>query len=300
LAADPSDVPYQIARQPEGWRATFFAMASPCEVHVATDSFDIANRAAAAVAAEALRIEQKYSRYRDDSIVSRINASAGEWVSIDAETSNLFTYANELFRLSDGKFDITSGVLRRVWRFDGSDRLPGQRSIDEIRQFIGWNRVDFVGDRIRLEAGMEIDFGGIGKEYAVDRAGLLAQQIAPHCLINFGGDLVATGTAVSQHHWKVAIEDPDKAGRSPAWIDLVRGALATSGDSQRFLQRNGRRYSHILNPLTGWPVEDAPRSVTVSAATCTLAGMTATFAMLQGRNAESFLESEGFEYWCLR
>jgi thiamine biosynthesis lipoprotein len=275
-------------------------MASPCEVHVAEDSFDLANRTAQVVVAEARRIERKFSRYRDDSIVSEINNRAGQPVRLDAETSRLLAYADQLFELSEGRFDITSGVLRRVWRFDGSDRLPTQKAIDALRRYIGWSRVAFDGEQIRLESGMEIDLGGIGKEYAVDRAGQLAQQIAPHCLVNFGGDLVATGTAVSRHHWQVAVDSPQKDGKLPARIDLVRGALATSGDSERFLMKAGRRYSHILNPLTGWPVEDAPRSVTVAAATCTLAGMTATFAMLHGADAEHFLENEGFEFWCLR
>jgi len=275
-------------------------MASPCEVLIADDTLGVARQVADAVVAEARRIEQKFSRYRDDSVIGTINRRAGEPVAVDEETARLLVYADKLFDLSGGKFDITSGVLRRVWRFDGSDRLPDQRSIDAVRRFIGWQRVDFDGGQIRLEPGMEVDLGGIGKEYAVDRAGLLAQSITPHCLINFGGDLVATATSVSRHRWSVAIEHPEVDGKPPVHIELVRGGIATSGDSQRFLLRNGKRYSHILNPLTGWPVENAPRSVTVAAPSCTLAGMTATFAMLHGGDAERYLETEGFEFWCLR
>jgi len=289
-----------MTRQPEGWRACFRAMASPCEVHVATQSEDTATRVAEIVSTEAHRIERKFSRYRTDSVVGSINRSGGRWVYVDEETSKLLEYADRLYELSEGRFDITSGVLRQVWRFDGSDRLPDGKAVESVRSAIGWDKVRFENGRIRLEPGMEIDLGGIGKEYAVDRAGMLAQQVAPHCLINFGGDLVATATPVSQHRWRVAVEHPDSNGKSPVQIDLVRGAIATSGDSRRYLLRNGKRYSHILNPLTGWPVEDAPRSVTVAAPNCTLAGMTATFAMLQGGGAEQFLENEGFEYWCMR
>lgn len=261
---------------------------------------DVATAVADAVAAEARRIERKFSRYRADSVVSTINRQAGRWVCLDEETSQLLAYAARLHELSGGKFDITSGVLRKVWRFDGSDRVPDQRSIDRILESVGWERVEFDGARIRLQPGMEIDLGGIGKEYAVDRAALLAQKSAPHCLINFGGDLVVTGTAISEHRWRVAVEHPEADGEPPVHIELIRGALATSGDAQRFLLRNGKRYGHILDPLTGWPVENAPRSITVAAPNCTLAGMTATFAMLHGAEAERFLDAEGFEYWCLR
>ena len=275
-------------------------MASPCEVHVADPSRKTAQNVVDAVITETRRIEKKYSRYRSDSITSAINTADGRWTAIDAETANLLEYADKLFNLSNGRFDITSGVLRQVWKFDGSDRVPSQSAIENIRRLIGWQRVQLQAQRIRLEPGMEIDFGGIGKEYAVDRAGLIAQRIAPQCMINFGGDLVATGTAVSAHSWHVAVENPAAETSPKTHIELIRGAIATSGDSQRFLLKNGTRYSHILNPLTGWPVVNAARSITVSAATCTLAGMLATFAMLHGADAEAFLDRENVEYWCIR
>ena len=156
-------------------------MASPCEVLIADDTLEVARNVANVVVTEALRIEQKFSRYRDDSVIGTINRCAGEWVAVDEETSRLLVYADKLFELSGGKFDITSGVLRRVWRFDGSDRLPDQRSIDAVRALIGWQRVDFDGRRIRLEPRMEIDLGGIGKEYAVD---CVVQLAAPHGIAN--------------------------------------------------------------------------------------------------------------------
>jgi len=89
-------------------------------------------------------------------------------------------------------------------------------------------------------------------------------------------------------------------GRAQKLIRLKTGALATSGDSRRYLLKNGKRYGHILNPLTGWPIEDAPRSITVAADTCTQAGMLATLAMLCGAEAEVFLERQDTQYWCLR
>ena len=151
-----------------------------------------------------------------------------------------------------------------------------------------------------MPTGMEIDLGGIGKEYAVDRCveALRACLDAPG-LVNFGGDLAVTGPPQLRDAWRVAVEGdaPDRADRL---IDLRQGALATSGDARRFLQRGGVRYGHILDPTTGWPVRDAPHSVTVAADTCTQAGMLSTFAMLKGQGAEAFLDEQGVRYWCRR
>ena len=151
-------------------------------------------------------------------------------------------------------------------------------------------------------AGMELDLGGIGKEYAVDRcARLLIEYTHVNALINFGGDIYVTGPRRDGRPWHVAIEqlrnDPQA---DTTVVQLLRGGIATSGDAHRFLLKDGIRYSHILDPRTGWPVRDAPRSVTVVANTCTEAGMLATFAMLQGNDAEAFLEQQQVMYWCLR
>lgn len=199
---------------------------------------------------------------------------------------------------------MTSGALRRVWRFDGSDRLPSDAAVQEVRRHLGWPRVSWDGKRIRLQPGMEIDLGGIGKEYAADRAAGLVEGISKaSCLVNLGGDLVVTRPRREHEPWLVGIESPD----ANAWVPLATrqirlfaGALATSGDTKRFLLKDGVRYGHILDPTTGWPVKEAPRSVTVAAGTCLDAGMLATFAMLQGRDAEAFLEAQGVRHWVLR
>lgn len=151
-----------------------------------------------------------------------------------------------------------------------------------------------------MPAQMEIDLGGIGKEYAVDRCGaLVRKQGGDPCLVNFGGDLVATAAPTRRSTWKVAVEgeEPDLPDRI---IDLKQGALATSGDARRFLSKDGVRYGHILDPTTGWPVPDAPRSVTVAADTCVQAGMLSTLAMLRGAAAETFLETQNVGFWCRR
>lgn len=276
-------------------------MATPCETRLESDDENLALVVGQAVETEARRIEQKFSRYLNDSVIGQINACSGKPVTVDAETAHLLDFAAHCFAISDGMFDITSGVLRRIWKFDGSDRVPPPDKIATLRRQIGWQKVFWNPPIITLPAGMEIDFGGLAKEYAVDRALNAARALtAQPVLVNFGGDLCVSGPRSSGARWKVAIESLENEKRAAGLLELAGGAIATSGDARRFLLKNGVRYSHILNPRTGKPVVNAPRSVTVAAATCVAAGMTATMAVLQGRRAEAFLKREGMRAWCIR
>lgn len=280
----------------------FGAMASPCEILVETANADEARHLSELAAAEAWRVEDKFSRYAKDNIVARINSAAGQAIDVDSETASLLDFGNTLYELSDGRFDITSGVLREVWTFDGSDRLPARAAVEHVLRRVGWHRVDWQSPTLRMESGMEIDFGGIGKEYVVDRiAQVLRDASSSSALVNFGGDLAVTRPPTERHGWQVGIESVSAQG-PPAEkvIELRAGALATSGDARRFLLRDGIRYSHILDPRSGWPVKRAPRSITVAADTCTQAGMLSTLAMLEGANAELFLRAEGVRHWCRR
>ena len=268
----------------------------------------LAQAVASAVAACARQIEQKYSRYRDDNIVARINSTAGQPVEVDEETARLLDFAELAWRMSDGKFDITSGVLRRAWKFDGESRAPDAGQIRELMQLVGWSRVVWRRPMLTLQPGMEIDFGGIGKEYAVDQALAAAMHLtAEPVLVNFGGDLAVSGKCRDGRPWRVGIESiaaaDFAANRQPQaskMIELSAGALATSGDTYRFVQQAGERRPHILDPRTGEPVRGAPGSVTVAAPTCTQAGLWCTLAMLEGKAAETFLEREGVRYWVQR
>lgn len=283
-------------------KGQFSAMASPCEVLVDSDDIVAAEHLTSLVADEAWRIEDKFSRYLTGNIIDRINTAGGEGVEVDDETAQLIDFSVTLNELSDGKFDITSGVLRRVWHFDGSNKVPTRDAIIAVMEHIGWHRVDWTSPLLTMAAGMEIDLGGIGKEYAVDRcAGLLRNATNDACLINFGGDLVATGKPTRRAGWKVGIEALNAQKReSDRLVNLVTGGLATSGDARRFLIHDGIRLSHILDPTTGWPVPDAPRSITVAADSCTQAGMLSTLGMLEGAQAEAFLGAQGVQFWCNR
>jgi FAD:protein FMN transferase len=301
-------------------------MASPCEVHIELRSRKRARQLLELACREAWRIERLFSRYRDDNIVHRINTSGGKPVVVDAETARLLDFANECFELSDGLFDVTSGVLRKAWHFDGSDRVPGRAQVEALLEHIGWQHTRWENPAFTLPVGMQIDFGGIGKEYAVDRTvAILREHCSNAFMVNYGGDLHAAAPPLSSGAWSVGIEAvcrpsaarpiaarPNAAQPNAAQpiaaqptealktVQLHRGALTTSGDARRYLLRDGVRYGHVLNPLTGWPVENAPASVTVAGNTCIEAGVLSTLAILQGANAETFLDEQGVTYWCQR
>lgn len=280
----------------------FDAMASPCEILIESEDGGLAAHLTRTAATEAWRIEDKFSRYIPGNIVGRINTSGGKPVEVDSETGALLDFAAKLYDLSDGRFDITSGVLREVWTFDGGDRVPDREAVNNVLRRVGWRRLSWRPPTLELQPGMEIDLGGIGKEYAVDRvAGMLSEASSCSVLVNFGGDLAVTRHPQKRRAWRVGIEAVSStSGHGETVLEIRSGALATSGDARRFLLRDGRRYSHILDPRSGWPVEGAPRSVTVAADTCTQAGMLSTLAMLEGYDAETFLDGEGVRYWCRR
>ena len=290
-----------LTRSGDDFLCQFQAMATPCEVRIETRDRELAGKAAQAAMAVARRIEDKFSRYRDDSVIGRINRAGGQSVAVDKETARLLDFAAHCFELSDGLFDITSGVLRRAWTFDGSANLPEASRVEALRNLVGWKKVTWRKPYFTLPEGMEIDFGGLAKEYAVDRALAEARMVASApMLVNFGGDLAVSGPRGNGQRWHVAIASVDSEQQMAAMLDLGQGGLATSGDARRYLLKDGVRYSHILDPRTCWPVTDAPRSVTVAAASCVEAGLTATLAMLHGSGAEKFLKQEGMRAWCIR
>lgn len=275
-------------------------MGSPCELVCETRKRSEALELAMRAAAEAWRIEDKFSRYLPGNIVDQINAANGTSVVVDEETADLLDFSVTLYELSERRFDITSGVLRRAWHFDGSDRLPEKLEVEALLRKVGWHRVEWQRPLLQLQAGMEIDLGGIGKEYAVDRCtSLLREEGSSPCLVNFGGDLAVSGRPRQRSCWKVAVESHDAAAPDRV-IELREGAIATSGDARRFLAKNGVRYGHILDPLTGWPVPDAPGSITVAADSCVQAGMLSTLGMLKGAEAEAFLKAQDVVFWCRR
>ncbi|HYE41732.1 MAG TPA: FAD:protein FMN transferase, partial [Ramlibacter sp.] len=204
------------------YRIAFTAMASECEVMLAAGDEDAARALAGRGIDEVRRIEAAYSRYRADSIVSRINAAAGHAdVATDAETDALLDYAGALHASSGGMFDITSGVLRRAWNFR-AQRVPSREELAPLLALTGWDKVVRSPGRVRLALpGMELDFGGFGKEYAADRAAMLLHMAgARHGYVNLGGDLRVVGPQPDGSPWRIAIRHPRDPEAIAASIDV--------------------------------------------------------------------------------
>jgi thiamine biosynthesis lipoprotein len=231
------------------FRFTFRAMAAENEFQLVAADEATARRIADLAIADVRRIETKYSRYRDDSITTRINRAAGkEPVALDSETAALLHYADQCHRLSGGLFDVTSGVLRRVWDFKRKPpQLPGRNALAATVALVNWSSVEWSPNAIRLpRAGMEIDFGGIGKEYAADRAATICLESGVrHGLVDLAGDVRALGPQESGAPWRVGISHPRHPGKVIAYVELAGGAIATSGDYERFFEVDGKRYCHM-------------------------------------------------------
>jgi len=279
-------------------RFHFKAMGCPCSLQLHAASAREARRLAAAARGEIARLERKYSRYRADSLVSRINASAGDGrgVRVDVETAALLDYADTCHAQSGGRFDVTSGILRRAWDF-ASGRLPEAGAIEALLPRVGWSKLRWERPRLALpEAGMEIDLGGYVKEYAADRASALLRAAGCHAgLVDLGGDLAIVGPHPDGGPWIVGVRDAAHPERAAARIPVHAGGVATSGDYERCLVVDGVRYGHVLDPRSGWPVAGLA-SVTVLAPHCLVAGSAATIALLHGEGASSWLDELGLPH----
>jgi thiamine biosynthesis lipoprotein len=280
------------------FRYTFRAMACDNVIEFFAPASTLADASAQAAIDEVLRIEAKFSRYRDESVVSAINASAGVApVAIDTETSHLLDYASICFEQSAGLFDITSGILRRAWNFN-EKQPPSRAAIEPLLPLIGWRQVIRDAEHVYLpRAGMEIDFGGFGKEYAVDRAAAMLLSFGVrHAFVSLGGDVTVTGPRADGQPWQLGIRHPRNPDAVIAQLPIASGAIATSGDYERYLEHNGKRYSHILDPRSGESVHGF-QSVTVLAPTCLVAGSVSTIAMLKGTaGAKAWLADSGADY----
>jgi thiamine biosynthesis lipoprotein len=276
----------------------FQAMGTDCAVHLYAADQAMAEHIARSAIAEVMRIEQRYSRYRPDSDLTAINrvAEMGGSIEVDDETAGLLNYALAAYRKSEGLFDISSGLLRRVWNFKGNE-LPDQKSLDELLSCVGLNKLIWQAPSLTFSVpGMELDFGGLGKEYAADRAAEVCfANGVEHGVIDLGGDIHVLGPHPDGNPWQIGIRHPRHPGKMMAVASIKQGALATSGDYERCIEVRSQRYSHILNPKTGWPVQGLS-SISVIADRCLVAGSVSTIAMLKGLDGIEWLNNLGVDH----
>lgn len=282
------------------FRFRFRAMGSPCELQLYGPSREALLELARRCTREVARLERKYSRYREDSLTSAIARSAGDanGIVVDDETAALLDFAATAWRESGGRFDPTSGVLRRVWDFR-SGRLPDPAELDSVRTLVGWSKLQWERPRLVLPLpGMQLDFGGFVKEYAADRVAALCREAGLGSgLVDLGGDLAVVGPHPDGTPWRVGIRDPRRPERAIARIALASGGIATSGDYERCMIVDGVRYAHLLDPRTGESFRGGPASVSVVAPLCLLAGSATTIAMLHPAEAsERFLAELGLPH----
>ena len=263
-------------------------MASPCYFHLpAGTPTDVIN----AMEAEVRRIEAKYSRYRDDSVLFDINQRAGQKVGLDNETLWLINYACACFEQSDGLFDISSGVLRQAWDFRAG-QLPTQATLARLLPRIGLCHIEISDAHLTMPPDMELDLGGIGKEYAADAAAAIARRAGiTYGVVDLGGDLCVLGPHADGSPWQLGVRNPRDTENAIATLPVYQGGMASSGDYERYFERDGKRYCHILNPVTGHPASHWA-SVTVIAPSCLLAGTLSTIAMLKEEAGEEWLRAQ--------
>lgn len=280
------------------YRYEFKAMGTPCDIQLYAQTPALAEQVANLVITDVRRLEGRYSRYRSDSFLAEINrvAASGGSISVDVETSGLLNYAATCYAESGGLFDITSGILRRAWSFQ-DNILPDDIQIQKLLTKVGWDKINWSAPLLDfLTPGMEIDFGGVVKEYAVDRAAALCREAGiQHGIINLGGDIKVIGARADGSAWRIGIRHPRRPQGMLKTLALTEGALASSGDYERCMVLDGERYSHILNPKTGWPVRHLA-AVSVVSDFCVVAGSAATIAMLKESDGADWLENLGLPH----
>ena len=240
--------------------------------------------------------EHQLSNWRDDSWINKFNElPAGESIAVPDHAFEVITLFLELAERSDGNLDPTVGPLVELWGF-GVDRdriVPKENAIAEALDFVGYQKIVLDEKSRMIEKtmdGVQLNCSAVAKGYAVDLvASLLVGQGIENFLINIGGEVLAKGTNDDGLLWKIGIERPssmDAVGESE-FVALSNQALATSGHTQRFFEHGGVRYSHIMNPKTGWPVPIGTLSASVVAPSCGVADGLATLALI--------LDEEHFE-----
>ena len=264
----------------------FRAMSTQCQIKLHGVSASVARDFQRDAVEWVGQFEARYSRFIPDSLIGKINAAAGEhWVETDSETDRLLNLCQELFFFTRGSFDPTALPLMKLWNWKANPPvIPTDDAIQAARQLVGWNKIQRRPGGIFLpQAGMSLDLGGIGKEYAVDCVMNMAiARGIPNVLIDFGQDVRVLGHAPEKKFWWIGLDDATAPGKCWGGVAVTDHAVATSGDYLRNFVFNGRRYGHIIDPRTGYPALNDCRAVSVIAPSCTIAGLLSTSICILG------------------
>ncbi|MDD9998829.1 MAG: FAD:protein FMN transferase [Rhodospirillaceae bacterium] len=241
------------------------------------------------VAARLEDLENVFSTYRPDSEVSRFNAHPGqEWFGVSPEFLDVLEQAVTVSQLTDGAFDATIGRLVELWGFGAGDtlgRIPDREVLEQLLSDAGIEYLQFRDSPPtvrRTRPGVQLDFSAIAKGYAVDRVWeLLSEAGLAAYLVDVGGEVRTRGRHADGRDWSIGVENPDGAGVAEA-VPLRNAAIATSGDYRNFFEYEGRRYSHVLDPRSGWPVSHELTAVSVISTTTVMADALATALLVLG------------------
>ncbi len=276
------------AQQP--YKHTLKLMGSRFEITiVAEDSLD-ANKNIDLAIAEITRIEKLISSWDANSQTSLINENAGiKPIKVDSELFNLIERALGISKLTDGAFDISYASMDSIWKFDGSmTEMPTDEEINNSVAKVGYENIvlDKLNHTVFLRIkGMKIGFGAIGKGYAADKAkDLLISKGVTSGIINASGDMAVWGKQPNGSEWKVAIINPLNKNKVFALLPITNGAVVTSGNYEKYVNFKGKRYTHIIDPRTGYP-SSGIISVTVFAPEAELADALATSVFVMGKEA---------------
>lgn len=279
-----------VCSEQQPYKRTLKLMGSRFDVTVVAKDSNEGNKYIDTAVAEITRIEKLISSWDANSQTSDINRNAGiKPVTVDSELFELMERAIGISKLTDGAFDISYASMDRIWKFDGSMTvMPSEEEITTSVSKVGYQNIILDKENstifLKLE-GMKIGFGAIGKGYAADKAkDLLISKGVPSGIINASGDMNTWGKQPDGSEWKVAITNPMDKNKVFALLPINNGAVVTSGNYEKFVNFNGKRYTHIIDPRTGYP-SSGIISVTVFAPKAELADALATSVFVMGKEA---------------
>jgi thiamine biosynthesis lipoprotein len=241
---------------------------------------------------ELIRIDSLLNRFSEKSLVSELNRSLR--VRAPDDIINLFLLSDSISQLTNGLFDISVAPLLELWGFyEHEFKNPDPTEIEKIKTLVDYKKIQIKGDTIIIPQGMKVDLGGIAQGYAADRVKMILEKYnVSSALINIGGEIATIGLSPKKRAWRVGIKNPRGEGIVET-VELINGALSTSGDYEKFFMVKNLRYPHIINPKTGFPALEFV-SVTIFAKRAAFADAIATATAVMGpQRALEFLDSLG-------